>query len=170
MRTLQARTLEWVAISSSSFSDWIIFIDLSPNSLILLLAQFCCWGPLVSFLLFLLLCFPTKEFKLRSVLRIKYQFSSVTQSCPALWSPMDCSMPAFPVFHYVLEFSQTHLHWIGEAIQPISSSVALFSSYPQSFPASGYFSMSQLFTSGGQSVGASTSASVLPINTQGWLL
>ena len=55
-----------------------------------------------------------------------------------------------------------------ESVMPsnISSSVALFSSCPQSFPASGSFLMSQLFTSGGQSVG--TSASVLPMNIQGW--
>jgi len=50
----------------------------------------------------------------------------------------------------------------------ISSSVALFSSCPQSFPASGSFQMSQLFTEGGQSVGASASASVLPMNIQVW--
>ena len=50
----------------------------------------------------------------------------------------------------------------------ISSSVTPFSSSPHSFPASGSFPMSQLFTSGGQSVGASTSASVLLVNIQGW--
>ena len=50
----------------------------------------------------------------------------------------------------------------------ISSSVAPFSSWPQSFPASGSFPMSQLFTSGGQSIGASASASVLPMHIQGW--
>ena len=50
----------------------------------------------------------------------------------------------------------------------ISSSVILFSSCPQSFPASGSFQMSQLFTSGGQSVGVSASTSVLPMNTQDW--
>ena len=50
----------------------------------------------------------------------------------------------------------------------ISSSITLFSSCPQSFPGSGSFSMSQLLTSGGQSVGASASASVLPMNIQGW--
>ena len=52
----------------------------------------------------------------------------------------------------------------------ISSSVVPFSSCPQSFPASGSFQMSQLFTSGGQSIGTSASASVLPINMQDWLL
>ena len=50
----------------------------------------------------------------------------------------------------------------------ISFSVALFSSYPQPFPASVSFSVSQLFPSGGQSTGASASASVLPMNIQGW--
>ena len=51
----------------------------------------------------------------------------------------------------------------------ISSSVNPFSSCPQSFPASGSFPMSQLFASGGQSIGVSASASVLPMNTQDWL-
>ena len=50
----------------------------------------------------------------------------------------------------------------------ISSSVVPFSSCSQSFPASGSFQMSQLFTSGGQSIGVSASASVLPMNTQDW--
>ena len=51
----------------------------------------------------------------------------------------------------------------------ISSSVVPFSSCPQSFPASGSFQMSQLFASGGQSIGVSASASILPINIQDWL-
>ena len=50
----------------------------------------------------------------------------------------------------------------------ISSSVIPFSSCPQSFPASGSFPMSQLFASGGQSIGVSASTSVLPMNTQDW--
>ena len=50
----------------------------------------------------------------------------------------------------------------------ISSSVVPFSSYPQSFPTSGSFPMSQLFASGGQSIGVSASASVLPMNIQDW--
>ena len=83
--------------------------------------------------------------------------------------PIDCSRPDFPVFHYLLEFAQTHVHWFGDAIQPTtSSSVAPFSSCPQSFPASGSFPINQLFTSGGQSIGASALASVLPMNIQGW--
>ena len=50
----------------------------------------------------------------------------------------------------------------------ISSSVIPFSSCPQSFPASGFFPMHQFFTSGGQIIGASASASVLPMNIQDW--
>ena len=45
-------------------------------------------------------------------------FSSVAQSCPTLCEPMDCSMPGFPVHHQLLEFTQTHVHWISDAIQP----------------------------------------------------
>ena len=52
----------------------------------------------------------------------------------------------------------------------ISSSVALFSSCPQSFPVSGSSTMSQLFSTGGQSIGSSASTSVLPVNIQSWFL
>ena len=44
--------------------------------------------------------------------------SSVTQSCPTLCDPMDCSSPGLPVQHQLLEFTQTHVHWVGDAIQP----------------------------------------------------
>ena len=46
------------------------------------------------------------------------QFSSVTQSCPTLCDPMDCSTPGFPVHHQLLELTQTHVHWVDDAIQP----------------------------------------------------
>ena len=46
------------------------------------------------------------------------QFSSVTQSCPTLCNPMNCSMPGLPVHHQLLESTQTHVHWVGDAIQP----------------------------------------------------
>ena len=78
---------------------------------------------------------------------------------------MDCSMPGLPVHHQLLEFTQTHVHRVNDAIQP-SHSVIPFSSCPQSFIVSGSFPMSQLFTSGGQSIGVSASASVLPMNIQ----
>ena len=46
------------------------------------------------------------------------QFSSVTQSCPTLCVPMDCSTPGLPVHHKLPEFTQTHVHRVGDAIQP----------------------------------------------------
>ena len=46
------------------------------------------------------------------------QFSSVTQLCPTLCDPMDCSMPDFPVHHQLLELAQTHVHRVGDAIKP----------------------------------------------------
>ena len=62
---------------------------------------------------------------------------------------------------------QTHIHQVGDAIQP-SHPVVPFPSCPQSFPASGSFPMSQLFTWGDQSTGVSALASFLPKITQGW--
>ena len=49
------------------------------------------------------------------------QFSSLTQSCPTLCDPMDCSMPGLPVHHQLLEFTQTHVYWVGDTIQPSHS-------------------------------------------------
>ena len=46
------------------------------------------------------------------------QFGSVTQSCPTLCDPVNCSMPGLPVHHQLPEFTQTHVHWVGDAIQP----------------------------------------------------
>ena len=43
---------------------------------------------------------------------------SVAKSCLILWDPMDCSMPGLPVLHYLPEFAQVHIHWVGDAIQP----------------------------------------------------
>ena len=71
------------------------------------------------------------------------QFSSVhSLSRVRLWDPMDCSM------HHLPEFVQFHVHWVSD-YPTISSSVALFSSWPQSFPSSGSFPVSRLFASGG---------------------
>ena len=62
------------------------------------------------------------------------QFSSVTQSCPTLWDPMDCRTPSLPVYHQLREFIQTHVHWVGDAIQP---------SHPLSSPSPPAFNLSQ---------------------------
>ena len=75
---------------------------------------------------------------------------------------MDCSMSDFPVHHQLLELAQTHVRWVGDAIQP-SHPVIPLSSCLQSFPASGSFLVSQFFASSGQSIEASALASVLPI-------
>ena len=80
---------------------------------------------------------------------------------------MDCSTPGFLVLYCLLEFLQTHVHWVSDAIQPShplspSSPPALKLSQHQPFPTS------QLFASGGHSIGASASAPVLPMNIQGW--
>ena len=91
----------------------------------------------------------------------------VTQLCLTLSDLIDCSTLGFPVFHLLPELAQTYMHWVSDALHPtISSSVVPFSSCLQSFSASGSFPMSQLFASGGQSMGAS--ASVPPMNIQGW--
>ena len=68
------------------------------------------------------------------------QFSLVAQLCPTLCNPKDCSTLGLFVHHPLLEFTQTHVHWIGRWCHPtISSSVVPFSSHPQSFPVSGFF-------------------------------
>ena len=72
----------------------------------------------------------------------------------------------FPVLHYIPEFTQTHVHWINDAIQPSHPLSPPFSSCPQSFPASESFPVSLVFTSGGRSIGVSALASVLPMNSQ----
>ena len=96
-------------------------------------------------------------------------FCSVAKSCPTVCDHMDCSTPGFPVLHYLPESAQIQVHWVNDAIQPsISSSDALFSSCPQSFPALWSFPISRLFVLGGQSTGASASASVIPKDIQGW--
>ena len=92
----------------------------------------------------------------------------VAQSCLTLSDPMDCSTPGFPVLHQFPEFAQNSCPLSWWYHPTISSSVTPFSPCPQSFPASGSFPMSWLFASGGQSIGVSASASVLPVNIQAW--
>ena len=95
------------------------------------------------------------------------QFSSVTKSCPTLrphesqHARPPCPSPTPGVHPNSCPLNR----WCHPAI---SSSAVPFSFCPQSFPASGSFQMSQLFTSGGQSIGVSASTSVLPMNTQNW--
>ena len=91
------------------------------------------------------------------------QFSSVAELCPTLCDPMNHSTPGLPVHHQLPEFTQTHVHWVGDTIQP---------SHPLSSPSPPALNLSQhqgLFkwvrspTSGGQSIGVSSSIQVLEI-------
>ena len=99
--------------------------------------------------------------------KLNSSVNSVVQSCLTLCDPMDCSTPGLPVHHHLLELAQTHVHSVGDASQP---------SHPLSSPSSPAFNlaqhqslqMSQFFTSGGQSIRVSASASVLPTNIQDW--
>ena len=94
--------------------------------------------------------------------------SSVAQLCPTLCDPMNYSTPGLPVHHQLPDFTQTHVHWVGDAIQP---------SYPLSSPSSPALNLSQhqsLFQWVSSShqvakvLGVSASTSVLPMNTQDW--
>ena len=91
---------------------------------------------------------------------------SVAQWYPTLCNPMDSSSLVFTVLHH-LELAHTHVHQVRDAIQTLLLCHP-FSSCLQSFPASGSFPMSWLFASGGQSIGTSASASILPMKIQGW--
>ena len=96
-------------------------------------------------------------------------FSSVQsfQSCPSLWIILDCSMPGFSIHHQLPRLTQAHVHRLGDATDP-SHPVLPFSFCLQSFLTSGSFPMSQFFTSYGQIIGASASASILLVNIQDW--
>ena len=59
---------------------------------------------------------------------------SIAKLCLTLWDPMDCSTPGLPVFHHLLQFAQTHVHWVSDAIQP---------SHPLLSPSSLAFNLSQ---------------------------
>ena len=94
--------------------------------------------------------------------------SSVTQSCVWLCNSMDCSMPGLPVHHQLPDLTQTHVHWVGDVIQP---------SHPLSFPSLPAFNLSQhqgFFTwisslhQVAKGLGVSASTSVLRMNIQDW--
>ena len=75
------------------------------------------------------------------------QFSSVTQSCPTLCNPMNCSTPGLPVHHQLPEFTQTHVHWVSDAIQP---SHLLFSPSPPALNLSQHMGLFQWVSSSHQ--------------------
>ena len=107
-------------------------------------------------------------FPLMSTFYFFYQFSSVTQLCPTLCDPMDCSRPGFPVHHQLLELTQTHVHWVGDAIQP---SHLLLSPSPPAFNLSQNQGLFQRVSSSDKVdkiLELQFSASVLPMNIQSW--
>ena len=97
-----------------------------------------------------------------------FQFSSVAQSCTTVCDPMNCSIPGLPVHHQLPESTQTHVHWVGDAIQP---SHPLPSPSPPALNPSQHQSFFQWVSSSHQvaeSIGVSASTSVLQMNTQDW--
>ena len=147
MGILQERILEWVTMPSSRASsqprDWTQVSHIAGGF-------FTSWAT-------------------REALFVAYsvQFSSVAQSCPTLCDLMNRSTPGLPVHHQLPEFTQTHVHRIGDTIQP---SHPLSSPSPPAPNPSQHecFPMSQLFTWDGQSTGVWALASFLPKNTQDW--
>ena len=107
-----------------------------------------------------------REYRIKSIVPI--QFSSI-QLFSHVWlcDPMDCSTAGLLLHDQLPEFTQTHVHWVGDAIQP-SYSLSVPSLPPSIFPSIRVFSVSQFFAPGGQSIGVSAWASVLPMNIQDW--
>ena len=91
------------------------------------------------------------------------QFSSVTQLCPTLFDPMDCSTPGYPVHHQLPDLAQIHVHRVSNAIQPCHP---LLAPSPPAFSLPQYQDLFQWISSSHQVVGALFSASVLPVNIQ----
>ena len=170
----QARILKWVAISSSRDLPDPGIKSMSPA----LAGGFFTTEPpgkptvtyfALKYLLFWKIHhrFHLYFIKVEIFLLSKYhQFNSVAQSCPTLCNPMDCSTPGFPV-HPQLSACSNSCPLSQWCHATISASVFPFSSCLQSSPASGSFPMSN-FTSDGQSIVASASVSVLPMNIQDW--
>ena len=114
--------------------DWVVCLGVfSCMSSLYILEIILCW--IASFTnifshskgyLFVLFMVSFAVQKLLSLI----QFSSVAQSCPTLCDPMECSTPGLPVHHQLLEFTQTRVHWGGDAIQP---SHPLSSPFPFTF-------------------------------------
>ena len=122
-------------------------------------------SPLQSAKWFVTYCLISVSWKPRGM-EIVLVRCSLTKPCLTFCDSMDCSTPGFSVLHRLLELTQTHVHGVGDAIQPShplsSPSTALNLSQHQSL------STSRLFTSGGQSTEASASVSIFLMNIHGW--
>ena len=110
--------------------------------------------------------YPSNDFSESRFVHLPvHQFSSVAQSCPTICNPMDCSTPGLPVHHQLLEFTQTDVHRVGDAIQP---SHPLLSPSPPAFNLSHHHHLFKWVSSSHQNIRVSASISVLPMNTQDW--
>ena len=96
------------------------------------------------------------------------QFTSVAQSCPTLCDPMSCSTPGLPVRHQLPEFTQTHVHRVGDAIHPSHPLSTPSSPAPNPSQHQGLFQWVNSSHEVAEVLGVSASASVLPLNTQDW--
>ena len=105
--------------------------------------------------------------KILLLLSIPHSTAVHSLSCPAVCDPMNCSTPGFPVLHYLIEFAQIYFHWIGDAIQHLTPCHPLLF-LPSIFPSIRVFSNEPALRIRWANIGASTSASVLPMNIQGW--
>ena len=95
------------------------------------------------------------------------QFSSVPQSCPTLCNHMDCSTPGFPVLHYLLQLAQTHVHWVGDAIQ-LSHPCRPLLLLPSIFPSIRVFSSESAFHIRWPKYWSFSFSISLPMNIQDW--
>ena len=98
------------------------------------------------------------------------QFSSVAQSCPTLCDPMNRSMPGLPVHHQLPEFTQTHVHRVGDAIQPSHPLSSPSPPAPNPFQHQGFFQWVNSLHEVAKVLEFQHQASVLPMNTQDWSL
>ena len=158
--------LGFLVILSRLFkSSWPLNISLSSNYVFFK-------KPVLSWSLLLHLYFSLKVRSLfaSSLMHrtIQSELFVVVQSLSHIWlcDSMDGRMPVFPILRYLQEFAQTHVHWVSDAIQPSYPLSPPFPPAPRLAQHQSFSPMSELFTSGVQSIGAS--ASVLLINIQGW--
>ena len=111
---------------------------------------------------------PLVTINLFSLSESLFQFCcSVAQLCLTLCYRRNCSMPGFPVLHHLLDFAQTHVHWVGAAIQP-SHPLSRSSLLPSIFPSISVFSNELALCIRWPKYWTSASAPVLPVNIQGW--
>ena len=124
----------WHLWPMGTHSNWLLYNFDTTLVLFDIFLDFWCVHPGSSF------TFSTPDMELAISLKssdffFSVQFSSVAQSCPTVCDPMDCSLPGLPVHCQLPEFTQTHVHWVSDAIQP---------SHPLSSPSPPAFNLSSI--------------------------